>query len=253
MGDTQEIVIRNVVGLGFGRVTFVISPAGIDIDTIPDGSDPKATLKERIQVASSALHQEQLDFVGGCVVAVGVHDFAPENRGELGDFRDVGICGEPSAQEFVGDECVGNDGPGCVCINGEASHAVPSRNSGEVLADAMVSDEIMEYIFRSPRAVGVRCRSGAQAVPAPQSLHDSEKAVHASLCGHDATAETVIWPPIRGSSNSCVPAISDLPSADVDALIEQAIRENWPASRLTDEIDQLIERRKTGGDSRPLH
>lgn len=63
----------------------------------------------------------------------------------------------------------------------------------------------------------------------------------------------MIRAPIRCSSRAARPEIQDLPSSEVDALIEQAIRENWPASRLTDEIDQRIERRKSDGDSRQLH
>ncbi|MBB4066242.1 hypothetical protein [Gellertiella hungarica] len=67
------------------------------------------------------------------------------------------------------------------------------------------------------------------------------------------TAHVRRFQSLRFAAEQASPSISELPPAEVDHLVGRAIREGWPASKLTEEIERRIERRETGGTCRMVH
>lgn len=92
------------------------------------------------------------------------------------------------------------------------------------------------------------CR-GDFGAPAHPTMADSPRK------GRDSavTAHVRRFHSLRFAAEQATPSISELPPAEVDHLVGRAIREGWPASKLTEEIERRIERRKTGGIRRTVH
>lgn len=133
----------------------------------------------------------------------------------------------------------GKYAPCTIVYVSDSSASIPSTRASKFSSAIRLSFHVL----------AVEACQGVFAALAHPNMADSPRK------GRDSavTAHVRRFQSLRFAAEQATSSISELPPAEVDHLVGRAIREGWPASKLIEEIERRIERRKSGGDSRPLH